>query len=87
MKLGPGLDPETQLGPLVSHEHRDSVEGLHPRWYRRGRRSCCAAASVPKVALEAGAFLTPAVFTGVDDGMSIARDEIFGPVICVHAVR
>jgi acyl-CoA reductase-like NAD-dependent aldehyde dehydrogenase len=33
--------------------------------------------------LEAGAFLTPAVFTGVDDSMRIAREEIFGPVICV----
>ena len=37
--------------------------------------------------LEAGAFLTPAVFAGVDDGMTIAREEIFGPVVCVHAVR
>ena len=33
--------------------------------------------------MEAGAFLTPAVFTGVDDSMRIAREEIFGPVMCV----
>ena len=82
MKLGPGLDPETQLGPLVSHEHRDSVEGFIRAGIDEGAQLLCGGER-PEGALEAGAFLTPAVFTGVDDGMSIARDEIFGPVICV----
>ena len=82
MRLGPGLDPETQLGPLVSHEHRDGVEGYIRAGLDEGAELLCGGER-PGGALEAGAFLTPAVFAGVEDGMRIAREEIFGPVICV----
>ena len=64
MKLGPGLDPETQLGPLVSHEHRDSVEGYIRAGIDEGAQLVCGGER-PDGALEAGAFLTPTVFTGV----------------------
>lgn len=82
MRLGPGLDPETQLGPLVSHEHRDNVERYIRVGLDEGADLLCGGER-PGGALEAGAFLTPAVFAGVDDDMRIAREEIFGPVICV----
>jgi len=82
MQLGPGLDPETQLGPLVSQDHRESVEGYITVGVDEGARLVCGGER-PGGELEAGAFLTPAVFTDVDDSMRIAREEIFGPVICV----
>ena len=82
MKLGAGLDPETQVGPLVSHEHRASVEDYIKLGTDEGARLVCGGER-PDGALEAGAFLTPAVFTDVDDSMRIAREEIFGPVVCV----
>jgi aldehyde dehydrogenase (NAD+)/betaine-aldehyde dehydrogenase len=82
MKLGAGLDPGTQLGPLVSHEHRASVEDYIRTGVDEGAQLLCGGER-PDGTLEAGAFLTPAVFTGVDDSMRIAREEIFGPVICV----
>jgi acyl-CoA reductase-like NAD-dependent aldehyde dehydrogenase len=82
MRLGPGLDAETQLGPLVSRDHRDSVEAYIQTGVDEGAQLVCGGER-PGGDLEAGAFLTPAVFTSVDDSMRIAREEIFGPVICV----
>lgn len=82
MRLGPGLDAETQLGPLISRDHRDSVEAYIKAGVDEGAQLVCGGER-PDGDLEAGAFLTPAVFTGVDDSMRIAREEIFGPVICV----
>ena len=82
MRVGPGLDPETQLGPLVSYEHRESVEAYITAGVDEGAR-LVSGGERPRGELEAGAFLTPAVFTDVDDRMRIAREEIFGPVICV----
>ena len=82
MRLGPGLDEGTQLGPLVSHAHRERVEGYIRGGVEEGAELLCGGER-PAGALERGAFLTPAVFTGVTDAMRIAREEIFGPVICV----
>jgi aldehyde dehydrogenase (NAD+)/betaine-aldehyde dehydrogenase len=82
MRLGPGLDAETQLGPLISRDHRDSVEAYIKVGVDEGAQLICGGER-PGGDLEAGAFLTPAVFTGVDDSMRIAREEIFGPVISV----
>jgi acyl-CoA reductase-like NAD-dependent aldehyde dehydrogenase len=82
MRLGPGLDPETQLGPLISRDHRDSVEAYIRIGIDEGAQLVCGGER-PGGDLEAGAFLTPAVFAGVDDSMRIAREEIFGPVISV----
>jgi aldehyde dehydrogenase (NAD+)/betaine-aldehyde dehydrogenase len=82
MRLGPGLDAETQLGPLISRDHRDSVEAYIRVGVDEGAQLVCGGER-PGGDLEAGAFLTPAVFTGVDDSMRIAREEIFGPVISV----
>jgi acyl-CoA reductase-like NAD-dependent aldehyde dehydrogenase len=82
MKLGPGLDAETQLGPLVTHAHRESVERYIRLGVEEGAELLCGGER-PGDGLERGAFLTPAVFSGVDDSMSIAREEIFGPVVCV----
>ena len=82
MRLGPGLDAETQLGPLISRDHRDTVEAYIQTGVDEGAQLVCGGER-PGGDLEAGAFLTPAVFTSVDDSMRIAREEIFGPVICV----
>ena len=82
MKLGPGIDPETQLGPLVSFEHRESVEGYIQAGVDEGAK-LLGGGKRPDGDLADGAFLTPAVFHEVDDKMTIAKEEIFGPVICV----
>ena len=82
MTIGPGLDAATQLGPLVTHAHRESVERYIRLGVDEGADLLCGGER-PGDQLEPGAFLTPAVFAGVDDSMTIAREEIFGPVVCV----
>jgi aldehyde dehydrogenase (NAD+)/betaine-aldehyde dehydrogenase len=82
MTIGPGLEATTQLGPLVTHEHRESVERYIRLGVDEGAELLCGGER-PGDRLERGAFLTPAVFAGVDDDMTIAREEIFGPVVCV----
>ena len=82
MKVGPGSDPSTQLGPLVTNDHRDSVERYIRLGVDEGAKLVCGGERLG-AELEAGAFLTPAVFAGVNDTMTIAREEIFGPVVCV----
>jgi len=82
MKLGPGLEAETQLGPLVSEEHLERVDG----YVRTGREE--GADLVPDGGradgeLAGGYSYRPTVFSGVTDEMTIAREEIFGPVISV----
>jgi aldehyde dehydrogenase (NAD+) len=82
MTVGPGLETTTQLGPLVTHAHRERVEGYITLGVDEGAELLCGGER-PGDRLERGAFLTPAVFAGVDDSMKIAREEIFGPVVCV----
>ncbi len=78
-KLGPGLDPDTQLGPLVSAEQLERVTG-----YIEAGRSDGAEVAVgggPPDGNGNGYFVEPTLFTGVDNEMKIAREEIFGPVL------
>jgi acyl-CoA reductase-like NAD-dependent aldehyde dehydrogenase len=82
MTLGPGLDPASQLGPLVSIEHRASVEEHIRQAVSDGAQLLCGGER-PDGELAAGAFLTPAIFAAVTDEMRLAREEVFGPVIAV----
>jgi acyl-CoA reductase-like NAD-dependent aldehyde dehydrogenase len=82
MRLGNGLDPTTVLGPLVSQEQLDRVD----RYVRAGvaeGATLLTGGSRPGGDLERGFFYQPTVFSGVDDSMTIAREEIFGPVLSV----
>jgi aldehyde dehydrogenase (NAD+) len=82
MKIGPGMDASTQIGPLVSPEHLERVEGYVRAGIDAGA-DMLTGGERPGGELEAGAFLRPTIFAGVTDDMRIAREEIFGPVVCV----
>ncbi|PXY29302.1 betaine-aldehyde dehydrogenase [Prauserella coralliicola] len=77
--VGPGLDPATQVGPLVSAEHLSSVDALVRGAAAEGAR---LAAGGELVGCD-GHFYRPTVLTGVTDDMIIARKEVFGPVLAV----
>jgi acyl-CoA reductase-like NAD-dependent aldehyde dehydrogenase len=77
-KVGPGLDPDTQLGPLVSREQFDRVKGYIDSGVEEGAE---LAAGASPDGNGGGYFVNPALFVGVDDSMRIAREEIFGPVL------
>ena len=81
VKLGHGLDPETKMGPLVSRNQQERVLD-YVRIGREEKASAVAGGRSPDGALAGGYFVEPTVFSGVTNEMRIAREEIFGPVVC-----
>jgi betaine-aldehyde dehydrogenase len=87
LRVGDPLDPETQVGSLISTAHRERVCGYLEVGRQEGARLVCGGEIPREGALARGAFLTPAVFDRVEPGMRIAREEIFGPVVAVLPFR
>ena len=83
MKLGVGEDPATELGPLISQEHLERVLGYIETGKREGARPTTGGQR-PDSWQYPGYFLQPTVFALVHDTMTIAREEIFGPVVVVQ---
>lgn len=84
---GYGLDPETTIGPLVSKTHLDAVNEYLDTGRAEGA-DIVAEGPVPSDdRLKDGYFAAPTVFCGVQPGMRIAREEIFGPVLSVMSFR
>ncbi|WP_033288782.1 aldehyde dehydrogenase family protein [Amycolatopsis jejuensis] len=77
VKIGPGLDPETQLGPMVSQEQFDRVS----RYLGEGLADGARALTGGKRWGDTGYFIEPTVFVDVQPEFSIVREEIFGPVV------
>ncbi|MBF6094075.1 aldehyde dehydrogenase family protein [Nocardia cyriacigeorgica] len=77
VKIGPGLDPATELGPLVSQEQFDRVTGYLQAGLADGARALTGG----KRYGETGYFVEPTVFVDVRPEFSIVREEIFGPVV------
>ncbi len=79
IKQGNGLDPKCGMGPLVSKEQRERVLSLVEKGKKEGAKLLAGGAAQPG----AGYFFQPTVFGDVKDDMTIAREEIFGPVVCL----
>ncbi|HUF38075.1 MAG TPA: aldehyde dehydrogenase family protein [Anaerolineales bacterium] len=79
LKLGDGLEPDTDLGPLLRNRFREKVES-HIREAVDAGAQVLTGGNRPS-GLERGFFLEPAVLTGVDHSMRVMREETFGPVI------
>jgi betaine-aldehyde dehydrogenase len=80
IRLGPGVERETKMGPLVSAEQRDRVAG----YLDTGRREAKVAVGGGKPKqFEKGWYVEPTIFYDVDNGATIAQEEIFGPVMSV----
>ncbi|MDV7246313.1 MULTISPECIES: aldehyde dehydrogenase family protein [Rhodococcus] len=77
VKIGPGMDPATQLGPLISQEQFDKVTG----YLRDGLADGARALTGGKRWGESGYFVEPTVFVDVKPEFSVVREEIFGPVV------
>ncbi len=87
IKLGDPRDPETQMGPMVSSDQREIVMNYIKIGQNEGANLACGGTKPVINSLENGAFLTPAVFTNVTDKMTIAREEIFGPVASILSFK
>ncbi|UPA27515.1 aldehyde dehydrogenase [Shinella oryzae] len=81
---GDPLDETTTMGPLVTREQQQRVLNYIDIG-RRGGADCILGGGVPD-GLEHGAYVAPTIFTGVNNSMTIAREEIFGPVASIIPV-
>jgi acyl-CoA reductase-like NAD-dependent aldehyde dehydrogenase len=79
LRLGSGLDPTTDMGPLVSQRQLERVQHYIGLGQSEGAETRIGGRRVGEV----GYFVEPTVFTGVRDEMAIAQEEIFGPVLSV----
>jgi len=77
MKLGPGIDPSSELGPLVSDVQRDRVCGYIASGVGQGATVAAGGGRVG----ERGYFVQPTVLTNVRQDMRVVQEEIFGPVV------
>ena len=81
VKVGDPFDPQTQMGPLAMDRQRDRVEGYIAKGIAEGA-TLATGGGRPKD-LERGYYIEPTVFGNVDNHATIAREEIFGPVLSV----
>ena len=84
VRVGDPFDPETQMGPLASERQRDRVLGYIDKGVQEG--ATLATGGQRPAYLERGWFVEPTVFGNVDNRSTIAREEIFGPVLSVIPV-
>lgn len=80
--LGDPQDEATQMGPLVSHAQREKVLSYIEKGKAEGAR-LITGGGIPNSVSGEGYYVQPTVFADVTDEMTIAREEIFGPVMCV----
>ncbi|HEY8415098.1 MAG TPA: aldehyde dehydrogenase family protein, partial [Thermaerobacter sp.] len=80
LRQGPGVNPMTQMGPLISRAHLERVLGYIQRGREEGAELLTGGEPNPEAG--PGFFVRPTVFVG-NDTMTIAREEIFGPVLTV----
>jgi (Z)-2-((N-methylformamido)methylene)-5-hydroxybutyrolactone dehydrogenase len=87
IRLGDPFDPATEMGPLVSAEHRERVEACVRLGVEEGAHLLTGGARPPEEGLRQGYFYLPTILTGVGDQMRVGREEIFGPVLSVFSFR
>lgn len=87
LKLGNPLDPETDMGPLVSAEHMQTVLDYLEKGKQEGGRVLIGGERAEVPGFEQGNFVEPTVFDQLRDDMTIVREEIFGPVLSLLSFR
>ena len=80
--VGDPASDKTNVGPVVSKLQFERVEGYIEKGIAEGARLVCGGPGRPQ-GLEKGYFVKPTIFSDVNNQMTIAREEIFGPVLCI----
>jgi len=84
IRLGNGLDPETQMGPLISADHREKVERYVDIAIKEGATLRTGGARPADPELQQGYFYEPTLLTGCTNDMRVVQEEVFGPVLTVE---
>jgi aldehyde dehydrogenase (NAD+) len=83
LRVGPGVAPDTEMGPLVSQRQLDRVLSYVDLGQQEGARFAAGGRRLMEPGFENGYFVQPTVLTNVDNTARIAQEEIFGPVLSV----
>ena len=86
LKVGPGTDPEAEMGPLVTKQHYDKVRAYIDAGVREGAKLVVDGRGLKLQGYENGYFMGGSLFDDVQPSMTIYKDEIFGPVLSVVRV-
>jgi phenylacetaldehyde dehydrogenase len=78
IKVAPGIDPESQMGPLISDEQFQKVLGYLDSGQSAGAEAVVGGGK----ASDRGYFVQPTILTNTSNDMNVVREEIFGPVVC-----
>jgi malonate-semialdehyde dehydrogenase (acetylating) / methylmalonate-semialdehyde dehydrogenase len=83
LKIGPGTDPEAEMGPLVTKQHLEKVRGYIDQGEREGAKLVVDGRGFRMQGYESGFFIGGSLFDHVTPDMTIYKEEIFGPVLSV----
>ncbi|WP_158047058.1 CoA-acylating methylmalonate-semialdehyde dehydrogenase [Skermanella pratensis] len=86
LKIGPGNDPEAEMGPLVTRQHRDKVRGYVDQGVKEGAKLVVDGRDLKLQGYENGFYIGGCLFDDVTTDMTIYKEEIFGPVLSVVRV-
>jgi betaine-aldehyde dehydrogenase len=84
IRVGDGMDPASETGPLVSEQHRTKVEAHVQQGISEGAKLITGGARPSDPALEKGSFYLPTIFDRCDRSMRIVQEETFGPILTVE---
>ncbi|MDD2702646.1 MAG: aldehyde dehydrogenase family protein [Candidatus Omnitrophica bacterium] len=84
IKLGPGVDYETQMGPLISQDQRDKVRAFVEKARKEGAKLLCGGKVPVDPVLKKGFFFEPTVLSGAGPATGIFNEEVFGPVAVIN---
>ena len=87
LKVGPAYNKETDLGPVISSTHRDSIVKWIEKGIEQGGKLILDGRNCKVAGFENGFYLGPTIFDHIKPGMSIGEEEIFGPVLCIKRVK
>ncbi|MGH6945852.1 MAG: CoA-acylating methylmalonate-semialdehyde dehydrogenase [Kiloniellales bacterium] len=83
LKVGPGADPEVEMGPLVTRQHFDKVSGYIAKGVEEGAELAIDGRGLKLQGYEKGYFMGGSLFDRVTPDMTIYKEEIFGPVLSI----
>jgi len=87
IRIGDGLRPQVEMGPVISEAQRGRVHGYVKSGIEEGAKLECGGRFAKGTGLNYGFFYLPTIFTGTHPKMKIIREEIFGPVTCLVPVK
>ncbi|MCR4336584.1 MAG: aldehyde dehydrogenase family protein [Candidatus Omnitrophica bacterium] len=83
LKIGNALDYQVNFGPVISREHRDQILQWVEKGKKEGAEALCGGRIAQGEGLQDGSYFEPTILANVKASMTIAQEEIFGPVLCV----